>query len=319
MSGTGETPGGAYTPPPTPTTGDGTALPSQPGYAGASDSTATTASASGTDIWGLGQYYGQPVFTGTQRAAGISGNNAARLGQSPTAGAPVYDQFSPTQDFQSTLKDLWAAQSSERAKSPHAATQFESLQQELFAAGFYGQTAYKDIHAGQYTDQTVSAMTLALQNYERTTAENSTGTDGTPITFSEFLQNNAQMSSDGGFYDQSGQGGAAAAATQVNLTDPNEIRQAAQSAAQSALGMGLSDDQLNSFVSQFQSAQSGDQSSKAGSVTTPDLSSDANAFAQQQDPQGYQQHQVQGFQNAFASMFLSGASARPDTGVVAKA
>jgi hypothetical protein len=224
-------------------------------------------------------------------------------GELPKAGQPVMGK---AEDVMANAQKLWQEQGAERKKHPDKLTGFESLQQELWQAGFYGQTPYDSIHVGQWTAQTESAMRSALHSYE-------TGVMAaqTPETFTEFLAQNQQFGQDGGAGKSKT---ATPAAPTINLTDPLAIKQQAQAAAQQALGMSLTEDQLNAFVTQFQSAEKQYQSQPAGStITSPDLGSDAAAFAQSTDPHAYEQQQHQSYMDALVNLFSGpGATQRPN-------
>jgi len=221
-----------------------------------------------------------------------------------------------SQEEMSNAAKLWSQQAEERRKGA-SLTSFERLQQELYAAGMYGSTSYNDVKVGQWDTTTQTAMKTALEHYE----DFIQGAQE-PMTFNEFLKQQASTDADGGFFSQKGKGiGSAGTGSssvpQVNLTDPAAIRSAAQAAAQQALGQGLSEDQLNAFVQQFQAAQQSDQSSLNPTTTTPDLSSQALAFAEQQSPGEYKDHQIQGYMNTLLNMFLPSESQRANVQPVA--
>lgn len=139
---------------------------------------------------------------------------------------------------------------------------------------------------------------------------------GVGVSFTDFLLQTGERAQQlGGKGTSLGSGGSQQ--QQVSLADPGAIRQAAQSAAQAALGMGLSNDQLDKFVAQFQASQTAAQTSTASSSTNPDLSSQAMAFAQQSDPSAYHQNQRQSFVDTLVNMFAPSGSGRPNTAPVA--
>lgn len=287
------------------------------------------------DIWGLGQWYGKPVVPVYSSTPGVEVD--------PTTGRPIHTNLptpepgSPqtTQDLMSEINDLWAKQDQENGKSPGQPTSYEQIQQLLWQAGFYGQTALKDIHLGQWTKQTQDAVKAAIQSYEAAAihAASNLGTDaeGNPIaitgqqlasggvpTFFDFLAQNSQASQNAkaGFYAPGSSGNTTKAPPQVNLTDPTAIRDAAQTAAMSALGHGLSEDQMAAFVNRFQEEQRKAQLSTASSVSTPDLSAQADMFAQTEDPADFSSYQDDKYMNALMNMFLPAASSRPNLGQV---
>jgi hypothetical protein len=185
--------------------------------------------------------------------------------------------------------------------------QFAATQKLLLEGGWYG-SVNTQVQYGM-NPQTESAIASAMVQYLKAAH----GAD-VPTTFQDFLTGYAQNNA--GIGNVPGQGGST---TPISLTDPNALRQSAEQAAQAALGHGFSDDQLQRFVSEFQSRQSAAQTQQGGSVEVPDQSADANAFAQQSDEQGYSNHQAEAYTNAFLNMFLPNGSARPNIAPVSKA
>jgi hypothetical protein len=172
-------------------------------------------------------------------------------------------------------------------------TGFKAFQKTLFDGGWYG-SASRVI--GGMAGQTETAIADAMTQYLKTVHA-----AGVPVTFKDYLAHAVAANVDNKKIP----------VPQVNLDDPEALRQAAMSAAQAALGHGLSEDQMNKFVAEFQGRQAQSQLSKAASVATPDASSAATAFAQGADPQGYANHQSQGYMNSLLNMFLPSADSRP--------
>lgn len=282
-------------------------VPKAPTYQGSANATPTSSTSNPNDVWNLGNLYGQPVYLGTTQEGGDLLD--PRHPNSPQAPGQTTLVQGQTQDVVKQVLQMYAAQAAQRRKSPGKLTAYEELQKSLWQAGFYGQTSYKDIHAGQWTSQTQDALTSALKSYETVYQS------GTPMTFSEFVNQNAAGSKDGGYNGGAGLG--TPAAQVVNLTDPAAIKSAAQSAAQAALGQGLSDQQLNDFVAQFQAQQTAAQAPGVTTSTMPDLSSSALQFAQTTDPQAYKQEQLAAYQNTILNMFLPSESQRPSMSPVA--
>lgn len=293
------------------TVGDPT-LPSVPDYKDQPAVPSTSTTNNPADIWGLKNLYGQPVFLGV--GTQLPQNDAGGFVAGRTALPDDLNQtMKPTQDVMKWATTLFDQQSAERKRNPGALTSYEALQQSLWQAGFYGQTTYDHVHVGQLTSQTTNALVSALGKYEQA----STGAQS-PITFSEFIGQNAQSSAQGGEDSPGGAGSGTSAASQVSVTDPNDIRAAAQQAAQDSLGYGLSATQLSSFVQSFQAKQTAAETSTAATVTSPDLTEDAVAYAQQQNPGAYQQHQSDAYQNALLDMMgLPTGSQRPNMTPVA--
>lgn len=286
------------------------------GTAAASGVITTSANAGvnggGTDIWGLGDLYGRSVYLGTTpdhvEYNGLNGSDI----NGPPVPAGAANAYGQTQQFMQHVVDLWSAQTEERKHFPNRLTTYEQLQRSLWQAGFFGQTPLDSVHVGQWTSQTQDALVGALGQYEQISKGGKL-----PLTFSEFLGQNAQMGQDGG---QNG-GGSGAASTkapfQADLADPMAIRAAAQNAAQQALGKNLSSAELEQFVSQFQAAQTSSQKTAyngSGTITQPDLTNEAMAFAQQEDPKAYHQSQRESYLSALVNLF---GGVRPSTAPVA--
>lgn len=94
------------------------------------------------------------------------------------------------------------------------------------------------------------------------------------------------------------------------VMDPAQIRTAAQNAAQQALGKGLSEKQLEQFVTQFQTEQLSNADDPY--TTSYKLPGEAMSFAQNADPTDYRQNQAQTFANTLINMFAPTASQRPN-------
>lgn len=156
--------------------------------------------------------------------------------------------------------------------------------QKLLASGPWG----KVNETGAFDANTESALGQAMAQYLKL----SHGA-GVAMSFSEYLQKTAATAQAlGGDGTSLKQG---SAPPPINLTDPAEIKAAAQSAFQDALGKGATSDQLDAFVKKFQSAQTSAQLTTSGSMSMPDLSSQSMAYAQKADPQGFKDNQRTSF------------------------
>lgn len=182
---------------------------------------------------------------------------------------------------------------------------FLALQKAL-ASGPWGTVNLNGVFDGS----TEHALGQAMLQYVKL----SVGTSAA-MSFTDYLMNmGARAQALGGDGTSLGGGASAAAPQQISLTDPEAIKSAAQSAAEQALGRGLSEGELNKFVSQFQAAQTTYQTSDASRITAPELSSQADAFAQSSAPQEYKQQKHQSYLNALVNMFAPSGSQRPDMG-----
>lgn len=173
--------------------------------------------------------------------------------------------------------------------------------QQMLANGPWGM-ASGYVPSSEFDPQTEKALGLAIAQYIKV----SRGA-GKPIAFTQFLAQ-AELGT-----QQGQQAANAAKQPAYRYTDPAQIQVAAQHAAVASLGHALNADQLNTFVQSFHAAEAGAQDAQqaggGGSEVSPDLSSDAAAFAQQgSNAQEFSNHQAQGYLDSFLSMFnLAGA------------
>lgn len=239
------------------------------------------------NIWNLPKdVQGQTIWFDNQPggmvAVGPEGQGRIREPNAPARGTA-----------ESVMKQVAAMANNDPAK-------FIAIQSALAAVGSWG-----TVHVnGSWNAETSRALATAMGDYWQLTQGAST-----PISFQQYLMD------------------AAAKATQLNqqqtkpapppptynVTDPEAIKAAAQSAAQAALGQGMSDAQLQQFVSQFQSAQLGAEKQVGGTATAPDLQSQAMQFVQQADPKMFQSNQRAAYTDALVNMLQpAGGSARPN-------
>lgn len=165
--------------------------------------------------------------------------------------------------------------------------------QKLLASGPWG-TVHE---TGAFDASTESALGQAMAQYLKL----SHGA-GVAMSFSEYLQKTAETAQAlGGDGTSLGQG-QHQPPPPIQLTDPTQIKAAAQSAFQEALGKGASSAQLDKFVKSFQSAQTSAQMVQTGTVSMPDLSSQAMAFAQSSDPHGFKENQRTSFMDQLVNL-----------------
>lgn len=159
--------------------------------------------------------------------------------------------------------------------------------------------------SGTFDSQTETALAKAMTQYLKLTES-----AGVSVSFKQYLANAAQGGA-GGYGTVNGLGGSGSGSvSSVSLTDPAELMAQAQTAAQAALGHTMTQEQLNTFVSNFHTAQTNAQH-KAGSIYDGmSAPAEANQFAQQSDPQGFTNHQAQGYMDSFMNMFLPSGSQR---------
>jgi hypothetical protein len=169
---------------------------------------------------------------------------------------------------------------------------FLSLQ-KLLASGPWG-TVHE---TGAFDSSTESALGQAMAQYLKL----SHGA-GVAMSFSEYLQKTAETAQALGGDGTSLGSGQHQAPPPIQLTDPTQIRAAAQSAFQEALGKGATSAQLDKFIKTFQSAQTTAQLTQSGTVSMPDLSSQAMAFAQGADPHGFKENQRTSFMDQLVNL-----------------
>lgn len=173
--------------------------------------------------------------------------------------------------------------------------------QTMLAQGVWG-----TVHVnGSFDVDTEKALAGAMSQYLKLTHGAGVG-----VSFTDYLsrasQTNVSLSTQ--------------QAPLLPVTDPASIRAAAQSAATAALGQGLSESQLSQFVTQFQAAQTGAETQTSGTVSAPDLSSQAMQFAQSQEPGAYQANERQSYEDALVNLLSGpGATGRPSMTPVASA
>jgi hypothetical protein len=118
--------------------------------------------------------------------------------------------------------------------------------QKLLASGPWG-TVHE---TGAWDSWTNDALAEAMKRY----VQLSHGA-GVAMSFSEYLQKTAETAQALGGDGTSLGSGQGQQPPPIQLTDPTQIKAAAQSAFQEALGKGASSAQLDKFVKTFQSAQ----------------------------------------------------------------
>lgn len=183
------------------------------------------------------------------------------------------------------------------AESQNNPQEFLALQ-HLLASGPWGSgTVYP---TGSWDNHTESALSNAMSLYFKLAST------GVAMSFSQYLQTTAERAQALG-----GQGTSLSqlAAPKPKLMDPAQIRAAAQSAAQQALGQGLSEKQLSAFVEKFHNEQLANMDDTY--TTSYKLPGEAMQFAQQANPDEYKNNQHQAFTNMLVNMFAPPSSNRP--------
>jgi hypothetical protein len=131
-------------------------------------------------------------------------------------------------------------------------------------------------------------------------------------TFEEYLK---QQSAQGAqnLLDANQPGGPGSGKPKPILTNPALVNQAADQQGQQLLGHALQPGEQNAIVAQDHSAETA--ASNEGDVYLRSLTpqSIARQYILDNNLPEYAQHQVEGFMNTFANMFLTGASGRANT------
>lgn len=162
------------------------------------------------------------------------------------------------------------------------------------------------VPSGRMDDATQHALGMAIKNWSQMVYN----TDMTSVPFTQFLLGGVAGGSSFPNPGSPGSGGSGSTHKPpvVRVTDPSAIATAAQSAAESALGRSLTADQLHQFVSEFQNQQKHYQldaynaasSGVGATVASPDLRTEALAYAEQADPQAYNQDKRTAYMDALA-------------------
>lgn len=170
--------------------------------------------------------------------------------------------------------------------------------QKLLASGPWG-TVHE---TGAWDSWTEAALGEAMKRYVQISHAAHGDGAGVAMSFSEYLQKTAETAQAVGGDGTSLGSGQHQPPPPIQLTDPTQIKAAAQSAFQEALGKGASSAQLDKFVKSFQSAQTSAQMVQTGTVSMPDLSSQAMAFAQGSDPHGFKENQRTSFMDQLVNL-----------------
>lgn len=195
------------------------------------------------------------------------------------------------------------------AMSKNDPNHFYQLQLAL-ASGPFGQVNA----TGSFDHDTERALGYAMLQYVKLTQGAGVG-----ISFSDYLLQAASQATKIKLDQQDQANKDKLAQQQVVTTDPNSIRQSAQSAARDALGQSLSEDQLNAFIKKFQSSQVAAQTQIGGTVSAPDLGADAASFVQKSNPEAFHQNQRTAYLDQLVNLLGGSVTSRPDQQPVANA
>ena len=289
------------------TTPGGTALPNYSGIDTSGGGTKAPSDASGAiDIWDLpSDIKGHVIWFDTGQSTPSSGANqaASRLARAHPGEVNVAKLSQPHSfEVQATSEDVMKQFAAMSQSDP---TGFASIQKELQAAGFYGNASSV---FGGWNQQTETAVKDALLQYIKV----SEGA-GVPVSFLDFLKNQATANQG---INGNGQGGGGGAPSTPILTDPDTLANYAQKAAQAALGRALTPAEVNKFVAEFHGEQIQSYTDAAHHQGLSSLKDDPRAsaiqYVAQANPKEYDQHQIQGYTDAFLNMFLPSGSQAPN-------
>lgn len=233
---------------------------------------------------------------------------------------PGNNPNSTPNDYQSALDIMkhYAAMGTSADRSTRQA--FANLQYEMLAMGAYGTSGSTQLfRPGVWTDLDAQALLKVMRSYQQVAGSDGAGQ---PISFEEYINQAAAQAAANGQASGGGSGSGGLPSTPV-LTDPDTLTMYAQRAAQAALGHSLSKDQLSAFINTFHQSQADAyQDAVKGNGPTVDKNdprASAIAYVANNFQHDYQQHQIQGYTDAFLNMFLGGASAAPNVNVDAQA
>lgn len=256
----------------------------------------------------IGQHNTQtePALAGTVSQPGLVGAKGGQDYEPGSANAAEHDtaKVSKTETYDIYTKP-WQVMAQFQAMSQNDPSRFAELQNAL-ASGPWG-----SVHInGVFDTNTEKALGTAMMQYVKL----SMGTGAAPVYtdpktgkksggFVAYLLNSAATA------QSLGGGGTSLGGSQpsITLADPAQIRDAAQNAAVQALGQGLTEKQLNTFVQQFQSQQIQNQTDAYTQQTK--LPAEAMAYAQKSDPAAYQAQQKESYLDQLVNL-LGGK--RPD-------
>lgn len=268
------------------------------------------------DVWNLPSFIAdyekqvkKPFVWDYKQPTDTSGNKAFQNPEFKKAN-DVLDKGSENLDVNMSAEQLMKQLSAMSQNDPMG---FASVQRLLQAGNWYGSD--KTIYGG-WNKQTEDAFANAMVQYLKVARG-----AGVPITFRQFLINTANVNENlNGNTPGSGSGGAGGnLPSRPTLTDPDTLKMYAQKAAQAALGRDLNGDELDKFINEFHNQQTAAYENalhgNGDVVDKNDPRASAIQFVTQGHQQEFDQHQVQGYADAFLNMFLPNSSAAPNVNV----
>lgn len=194
---------------------------------GGAAAVSTTASSTTTDIYGLYPYEQQWTFyTAVKNVPGTESPispNGQDLVPGKLSGTPATEKVQTATAEQLMKEYSLLAMGNQQSRQVWA-----NVQQQLLVSGFYGQSANTDlVKLGTWTNNDANAMLQAMRSYQQVAGEDGSGA---PITFAEYLDQTASQAAANG-QNASGGYGYEDSGYNISQTDPNAIKDAAQSAA----------------------------------------------------------------------------------------
>jgi hypothetical protein len=238
-----------------------------------------------------------------------NGNPDSSVSAPHSKGGPTFDDVgnpakSHTASFDQNMsaRDLMK-QFAAMAGNPNMAGQWQSIQALLKQGNWYGSST--TTVQGGWNPQSEKALADALYSYIQV----SQGA-GVAINFQQYLADVAAKTA------ANGGGASGGGSSSPLLTDQGKLTRYAQMAAQNSLGRSLTKDELTKFVDQFHNEQINSYTQAAGhnglSAQKDDPRSSAIDFVTSNNQPEFQQHQTQGYADAFLNMFLPSTSAAPN-------
>ena len=257
------------------------------------------------DIYGIGENSGYKFTVGT-RTDTPSGMDQGDVGRGPTSRLHATNGV----DVTTTPDDYITAMMHLSQSDPG---RFMAFQQNLYAAGYYGNVTPTEVSFGRWTQKTKDALVGAngaLTDYIDM-VKGGTTTD----MWSDWLNKQVAAAKADPYSIGNGAGKSPSSSNGFKATSPQDIVMQGDAESQQLLGQSMDGQDQGSLVSAVQGQQQA--AFNAGDVYQRSVTPQAVArqYILQNNLPEYTQHQAEGYMNAFANMFLSGQSARANTTV----
>lgn len=252
----------------------------------------------------------QEIYVGYLPGSSVQRSNRGRISDDTngpgTTGTDVQNQTVTVDDLLKHFHDLATSD------NPYSRQAWAQVQQQLQAMNAYGSSAR--INYGGFNMEDEKALKSAVEGYL-----GGVTTNGAPPTnmqtFEEYLtQQSAQGAANNLDANQpGGPGGAGKSASLRPLSNPAVVNQAGDQTAEGFLGRAMNPTEQAGLLADVHGQE--DAALASGDVylrsVTPQ--SVAREYILQNNLPEYAQHQAESYMNAFANMFLTGASQRANT------